>query len=252
MRNIKLIIEYDGTDFFGWQYQPNMRTVQGEIEKSIKQITGEESKLTAAGRTDQGVHALAQVANFKTRSDMHTEKCRNALNAIMPDDIYIKDATEVSADFHARFSAKSKIYQYSIMTKPSPLKRRQYWYVGYKLDIDAMNAVLPCFIGAHDFGNLSVANETHNSKRNTSVDDNSISKICEVYDFSLTNNDFDIILTVEANRFLRKMVRGMIGFIVDVGRGRFKKSDIEILFEKRFEGLYFAPAHGLCLVEVKY
>ncbi len=253
MRNIKLVIEYDGTDFFGWQYQPNNRTVQGEIEKAIRQVTQEDIRLIGAGRTDHGVHALGQIANFKTHSTLSLDKIMAGINALTADDIYIKQVTEVPPDFHARFSARSKVYRYQIMTIPSPLNRRYYWYVAYAIDIERIKAVLPHFLGEHDFQNLSVSDGQRYQEIDNSVGQkDSVNTKCVIYDLTLTSNNFDIILTIEANRFLRKMVRGIVGFIIDVGRGRFGVSDVELLFDKGLKGLYFAPAHGLCLVEVKY
>lgn len=245
MRNLKLVLEYDGNNFYGWEYQPDRRTVQGELEMAVRRITGEDIRITGAGRTDHGVHALAQVANFKTRSDIPCEKLKEGLNALTGEDIYIKEVSEAPFDFHARFSARSKIYQYRIMTRFSPLKRMYYWFVNYKLNLQSMSQSAESFIGEHDFRYISVSNgdEPQEYKRNT---------ICTMYHLSLTEVDNDIIINLEANRFLRKMVRGIVGFLVDVGRGRFQPETTEKLFTNRCRGLYFAPAQGLYLVEVKY
>ncbi len=245
MRNLELIIEYEGTDFYGWQYQPDKRTVQGEIEMAIVNVTGENTRIVGASRTDHGVHALAQVANFKTNSKIPCEKLRSGLNACTGEDIYIKEIKEVSLDFHARFSAHSKIYQYKIMRQFSPIKRRYYWLVDYILDLKLMRETLKYFIGEHDFKNFSVSsdNDLEIREKNT---------ICNILNLSLTEVDVDIIINVEADRFLRKMVRGIVGFLVDVGRGRFTPDDVEKIFSGKLNGIYFAPAQGLYLVEVKY
>ncbi|MEO0142504.1 MAG: tRNA pseudouridine(38-40) synthase TruA [candidate division WOR-3 bacterium] len=160
MRNFKLTIEYEGTDFFGWQYQPNKRTVQGEIESALKRITKENIRVIGAGRTDQGVHALGQVANFKTESEIKPENLKDALNSLIADDVYIKEIIEVPLDFNARSSAKSKIYQYNIMRKYSPLQRRYFWLVEYTLNLGEMKRAIRYFIGEHDFKNLSVSDRS--------------------------------------------------------------------------------------------
>ncbi len=245
MRNLKLIIEYDGTDFYGWQYQPDKRTVQGEIEKAIKKITGENIRIIGAGRTDQGVHALAQVANFKINSNISCDNLKSGLNALTGEDIYVKEVQEISSDFHARFSARSKVYQYKIMSQFSPMKRKYYWYVDYGLNLCLMKETIKYFVGEHDFRNLSVTSDDdfNGKEKNT---------LCTILNLSLTEMNNDIIISLEADRFLRKMVRGIVGFLVDVGRGRFWPDDAKKIFTGAFNNIYFAPAHGLYLVEVKY
>lgn len=240
-----MTIEYDGTDFYGWQYQPEKRTVQGEIELAIEKITGENTRIIGAGRTDHGVHALAQIANFKTNSDISCDKLKAGLNALTGEDIHIKEVKEVPSDFHARFSACSKLYQYKIMSQFSPIKRRYYWFVDYKLDLGLMKEALKYFVGKHDFRNLSVSNDTDSEDREKNT-------VCNIFNLSLTEKDIDIIINVEANRFLRKMVRGIVGFLVDVGRGRFQPEDAGKIFTGGLNGIYFAPAHGLYLVKVRY
>ncbi len=249
-----MTIEYDGTDFYGWQYQPEKRTVQGEIEKALRQITGQDIGIVGAGRTDQGVHALGQVANFKTESTVHPEKFREALNSLTNDDIFVKELVEVPLDFHARFSAKSKIYQYQIATRFSPIKRRYYWPVEYRIDIEKIKKAIPYFIGEHDFKNISVNNSIDKPAKNEVpiAAETEVNTICKIYDLSLTTDCFDIIIKVEANRFLRKMMRGLIGFLVDVGRGRFNPEDSMQVFYEGLKGIYFAPPQGLFLIEVKY
>jgi len=240
-----MVIEYDGTDFYGWQYQPERRTVQGEIESAIEKITGENIRIIGAGRTDHGVHALGQIANFKTNSDISCDKLKEGLNALTGEDIYIKEVKEVPSDFHARFSACSKLYQYKIMSRFSPIKRKYYWFVDYGLNLRLMEKTLIYFFGKHDFRNLSVSNDTDSDEQERNT-------ICNILNLSLTEMDIDIIINVEADRFLRKMVRGIVGFLVDVGRGRFQPEDVKKIFNEGLNGIYFAPAHGLYLVKVKY
>lgn len=240
-----MTIEYDGTDFYGWQYQPDRRTVQGEIETAIKEITGENIRIIGAGRTDHGVHALGQVANFKINSDISCNNLKSGLNALTGEDIYIKEIKEVPSDFHARFSACSKVYQYKIMSNFSPIKRKYYWYVDYILNLNLMKETIKYFIGEHNFRNLSVTSDDGFDRQEKNT-------LCNILNLSLTEMNIDIIISVEANRFLRKMVRGIVGFLVDVGRGRFQPDDAEKLFAGALNNIYFAPAHGLYLVEVKY
>lgn len=250
-----MIIEYDGTDFYGWQYQPGKRTVQGEIEEAIEETTGQPTRIIGAGRTDQGVHALAQVANFKTESKILPEKLRKALNSLTGEDICIKEVSEVPLEFHARFSAKSKIYQYRIMTQYSPLKRRTHWLVEYKLNIERMKKVIPDLVGEHDFKNVSVSDEASTPTNEISPADSENAHkntICRIDDLSLTTDGFDIIISIEANRFLRKMVRGLVGFLVDVGRGRYYPEDLMQIFSGGQKAIYFAPPQGLCLMEIRY
>ena len=129
MRNLSMIIEYEGTHFFGWQYQPNRRTVQGELQAALRKLTGEEIKLTAAGRTDQGVHALGQVTNFHTESNLPLLSIKKSPNSLVGDDINIRDVTVVPDDFNSRFSAKAKVYQYNITLEPSPFRLRYSWFI---------------------------------------------------------------------------------------------------------------------------
>ncbi|MEO0215565.1 MAG: tRNA pseudouridine(38-40) synthase TruA [candidate division WOR-3 bacterium] len=251
MRNFKLTIEYEGTDFFGWQYQPNKRTVQGEIESALKRITKENIRVIGAGRTDQGVHALGQVANFKTESEIKPENLKDALNSLIADDVYIKEIIEVPLDFNARSSAKSKIYQYNIMRKYSPLQRRYFWLVEYTLNLGEMKRAIRYFIGEHDFKNLSVSDRSEN-KLSQIDGNNRKSTLCMIYNISITEAGSQLMINIEGNRFLRKMVRGIVGVLIDIGRGRFKSEDVYEIYEGKIKNLYFAPPHGLYLVEVRY
>ncbi|HEX7320766.1 MAG TPA: tRNA pseudouridine(38-40) synthase TruA [bacterium] len=240
MRNLKLVITYDGTDFHGWQYQPNARTIQGEVEAALLRVTGEPAKLHGAGRTDQGVHAQGQIANFKTNSSMPVSDLCRALNALVGKSIVIADIAEVSPDFHSRFSAVGKVYQYHIIFKPSPFLARYAWHVTYSLELPAMDRVFKRLQGKHDFVHLSV----HNGDDTGTV--------CVLNELNLTEHDSGIIIKIKADRFLRKMIRGIIGFAVDVSRGHYSVADTEKVFQGQITDLYFAPPHGLCLMEVIY
>ena len=237
MHNIKLLIEYDGTNFYGWQIQPGLRTVQGELEKVIKNTTNAPIKLIGAGRTDQGVHALGQVANFRAQINLSTEKLRQAINSLTQDDIYIKKIEFVDERFNSRYSALAKIYRYHITFIPSPFKIKYNWYVNYQLNIEKMKQVLNYLVGEHDFKNFSISNGPENTT-------------CHIMKANLTDTLDGIIIEFEGNRFLRRMVRGMVGFLVDLGRGRFKIKNSEEVWH--IPELYFAPPQGLFLIKVKY
>ncbi|HEC77803.1 MAG TPA: tRNA pseudouridine(38-40) synthase TruA [candidate division WOR-3 bacterium] len=239
MKNIRMLIEYDGTDFFGWQYQPERRTVQGELEKALKTVLNEEVKLIGAGRTDQGVHALGQVANFSSSSRLDIKKIQKAVNSLTGDDVYIKQIETVEIDFHSRYSARSKIYRYHMIFEPYPTRIRYNWFIKHRPDTERMKDVFPYLLGEHDFKGFSV----HNGEKNTR---------CTLFRINLTETTSGIIIEIEGDRFLRKMVRGIVGFVLDVGRGRFSPGDAEGVLNDGLNGLYFAPAHGLFLIEVKY
>lgn len=239
MQNLRIFIEYDGTDFYGWQYQPNARTVQGEIENALEQLLNAKIRIIGAGRTDHGVHAICQVANFHTSSNLKLHQIKKGINSLTEDDVYIKDIDVVDNDFHSRYSAKTKIYHYYIVLEPSPLKLRYNWFVKHKLNVTKMKKVIPYILGEHDF-KLFSANK---GKDNT---------VCTIYNMNLTEDNSHIIIKIEGNRFLRKMVRGIVGFIHDVGRGRFSPGNVKEVFNSKIKDIYFAPSHGLCLVEVKY
>jgi len=237
MRNIRIDIEYDGTEYSGWQYQPNKRTIQGTIEEALEEIFREEIKIIGAGRTDAGVHALCQVANFKIDKDIPIENLRRALNSLLPPDIFIKRAMEVSMDFNARYDAKSKIYEYRILQGKSPLRRRYAWELSYKLNYEKMEEVKAIFPGKKNYGFFCQLSKP---------------AIVDVRGIGLTKKGDEIILRIEANRFLYKMVRRIVGALVDVGRGKIGAEDIVRSFDKGPNPFITAPANGLILVEVKY
>ncbi len=239
MAHIRIIIEYDGTDFYGWQVQPSRRTVQGEIEDALKRLTGKAVRVTGAGRTDTGVHARGQVAHFNGVTELSLSQLQKALNAMTGNDIYIKRIDRVTEDFHSRFSAVSKKYCYSILKVPSPLRNRYAWYTSFTLDVPSMKRVIPSLLGTHDFKHFSV----HNGKENTE---------CCLRNIDITEARSELCICVEGDRFLRKMMRGIIGFMYDVGRGRFAARDIDAALAGNVPDLYFAPACGLVLHSVDY
>lgn len=245
MRNIKLTIEYDGTNYLGWQKQPQGPTVQEEIKKALERITGEKISLIGSGRTDSGVHALAQVANFTTESKIKSTEFQMGLNSSLPTDITITEAVEVNPDFHAQFSAKSKTYIYKIYNSPYPsaLLRQRVWFMPLELNIDLMKEAAEYLIGEHDFKVFAQSGiEVKTTVRN-------------ILKVSLEQQSDNLILfSIEATGFLKRMVRLIIGTLVQVGKGRITPLDFSEILQsgEKNKYVYAAPPQGLYLKEVKY
>lgn len=243
MQNIKIIIEYDGTDFFGWQKQPNLRTVQGTIESALFKILQEEVKIIGASRTDRGVHAEAQVTNFFTDKGIESDILFYRLNKVLPKDIKIKTIEEVDGNFHARYNAKSKLYRYTILNGKiaSPLFRFYSWHIPAKLNISKIRVAKKILVGTHNFRFFSTSgNSSENFVRN-------IKKI------TLKKEDKFIYIFVEGEGFLKNMVRYIVATLVEIGKGKIEISDIKKMLEcKERKITKSAPAHGLCLVKVDY
>lgn len=242
MRNIKLKIEYDGTNYVGWQAQPNGRSIQMELENCLKQILQEDVTLIGAGRTDSGVHAKGQVANFKSDTKLELKKILNGLNALLPEDIKILSVQEVPLDFHSRYSAKSRKYSYYISSKPTAIFRNYSWYVKYNLDKDLLKKCSELILGAHDFEGfckLDKSNEHYLS--NVTISKWSFKRNFLKYE-------------IEANRFLYGMVRGLVGSMIDVARNHITFDDFISVLEKkdRSRAGQAAPAKGLFLDNIKY
>ena len=245
MRNIKLTIEYDGKDFNGWQKQPNKLNIQGEIEKAIKQITGEEVDLTASGRTDAGVHALGQVANFKTNSELPIGKFPIALNANLKKSIVIKSAEEVEERFHSRLTCKQKTYRYVINNSKygTAIYRNLETHIPIKLDIQKMQQAVKYFEGEHDFKAFKASGTSSKS---------SVRTIYKAEVIDAGNERIYIELT--GNGFLYNMVRIIAGTLVDVGLEKIEPEDIKeiIKSQKRENAGKTLPPQGLYLVRVEY
>ena len=227
MRNIKLTIEYDGKEFNGWQKQPNKLNIQGTIEQAIKQITGEEIELLASGRTDAGVHAIGQVANFKTNSNIPIEKIPIAINTNLKKTIRIKKAEEVDEKFHSRLSCKRKTYRYVINNSncESAIYRNLETYIPFKLDIEKMQEAAKLFEGEHDFKAFKASGTSSKS---------SVRKIYKAEVTKQNNNRIYIELT--SNGFLYNMVRIIAGTLVEVGEGKITPESItEIIDSKNRE-----------------
>ncbi len=245
MRNIRLTIEYDGKDFNGWQKQPNKLNIQGTIEKAIEKITGEEIDLMASGRTDRGVHALGQVANFKTNSTLPIEKFPIAINSNMKSSIRIKDAKEVDERFHSRLSCKRKTYRYVINNSKygSSIYRNLETHIPVKLDIEKMKEAVKYFEGEHDFKAFKASGTS------------SKSSVRIIYKAEVIEKpDERIWIELTGSGFLYNMVRIISGTLVDVGLGKIEPKEIKNIIESKDRqkaGKTLAP-QGLFLVKVEY
>ena len=245
MRNIKLLIEYDGTNYHGWQIQPNATSIQETIENRLQKITQEEIRLIAAGRTDAGVHAIEQVANFSTKSRLDINNIQRGLNSLLPPDIAIKEISEAEQDFHARYSAKSKIYRYVILNRrfPSPLYRNFSWFIPFNFNIEEMKKAAQYLLGKHDFSSFKASRcNSHNPIR-------------EVYGISVDKDTKGfIIFEIEANAFLKQMVRNIVGTLTDVGKEKMGAVEFEEILraKDRKKAGITAPPQGLFLVKIKY
>ena len=244
MRNIKLTIEYDGKDFNGWQKQPNKLNIQGTIEQAIKCVTGEDVELNASGRTDAGVHALGQVANFKTNSKIPIEKFAIAINSRLKKSIVIKKAEEVDERFHSRLNCKKKTYRYIINNSEegSAIYRNLETHIPQKLDVSKMEQAIKYFEGEHDFKAFKASGTSSKSSVRT------------IYEAKIYQKGEKIFIELTGNGFLYNMVRIIVGTLVDVGMGKIKPEDIpQIINEvKRENAGKTLPPNGLYLLNVMY
>lgn len=255
MRNIKLTIEYDGTNYCGWQIQKvhssasgrrtqSRKSIQETIEKALEKILPERVRLIASGRTDSGVHALGQVANFKTKSKIVPLRLKAALNSNLPADIRIKNAVDVDLNFHSRFQAKCKLYRYRILNKkvPSVFSKDYSYFVPYSLDWKAMRRASRVLVGSHNFSSFQARDKRERTPFRT------------IKSLRTYKENGEILIDIEANGFLYNMARNIVGTLIEVGRGKLKKGAVKEILQKKdrkFAGPT-APAKGLCLVKVKY
>ncbi len=243
-RTIRLTVEYDGTDFVGWQTQPNGLAVQQVIEEALFQLLGEPVRLYSSGRTDSGVHALGMAASFKTGRNLPLRAFVEGTNRFLPPAIAIRQASEVAADFNPIRAALYKHYRYTILnhTVRSPLNRLVSWHVRESLDLAAMQTAAICFAGRHDFASF----RGPNCSAQTTV---------RRVDSVTVRRDGDLVIVdVIGEGFLKNMVRIMVGTLVDIGRGRFSPELVERLLQepdRKMAGVT-APAMGLCLMRVVY
>jgi len=251
MRNIKLIIEYDGTNYSGWQIQKRCkredrgkkRTIQEVLEEVLAKILQDKVKVVASGRTDAGVHAKNQVANFKVESEISTRDLKKALNANLPSDIVIKKVNDVEFDFHARFNAKSKVYRYQISQKfLSCFDRLYFTYIPYILDLNLMRKEANVLIGRHNFKSFqSSGGKTKNTIRT-------------IKDIKIKKRKRYIFIDIEADGFLYNMVRNIVGTLIEIGRGKFSPGSMRKILKAKDRKVAgpTVPAKGLFLMRVKY
>ncbi|TAL23590.1 MAG: tRNA pseudouridine(38-40) synthase TruA [Nitrospirae bacterium] len=261
MKNIKLLMEYDGTNYHGWQEQNlaisqrNIVTIQGMLRENIKAITGEDVKVIGSSRTDAGVHALGQVASFLTDSYLEPAVLQRALNSLLPEDIKILDAEEVNEAFHPRYDAVSKSYFYLIsnMSISSAFLYRYAWRVPHRLDMDSMKEAGSLLKGRHDFSAFRGAGcgAKTTEREIISFDIERLERI----DFMTAGITGDFIkIRIEANAFLRHMVRNIVGTLIEIGRGKMAVNSISAAFEHRDRKRTgpTAPAKGLFLEKINY
>ncbi len=244
MRRIRLIISYDGTDYVGWQVQPNGVSVQELLEKALFELIGEQIRVEGSGRTDSGVHAKAQVAHFDTNARMAADKFAVAMNMHLPSDIRVLFSEECDPTFHARFSAKRKTYSYTVQlgAHADVFSRSTALHLHYKPDIEAMQTAAACVLGTHDFN----AFKCSGSKLENTVR--------TVYRSEWIKDGKYLTYFVEGNGFLYNMVRILVGTMLEIGNGKRPVSDMQKAIESgnRSDAGATAPAHGLCLIRVLY
>ena len=245
MRNIKLTIEYDGKDFNGWQKQPNKLNIQSEIERAIETITGEKVDLIGSGRTDAGVSALGQVANFKIENNkMPIEKMAYAINSQLKKSIRVKKAEEVEERFHSRYTCKKKTYQYTINNSEqgTAIFRNIQYHFPLKLDETKMNEAVKYLVGKHDFKSFKASGTS--SKNSVRI----------IYDAKVTRDGDLVKIELTGSGFLYNMVRIISGTLVEVGEGKIAPEMVKQILEKKDRSLAgkTLPANGLCLMKVDY
>ena len=250
MRNLRLILAYDGSEFSGWQVQPDAATIQGTLASAIGRITGEKVLPQGSGRTDAGVHALAQVASFFTESSVPAVNFVKALNDILPPSIRILEVGEVDAGFHARKSAKAKTYRYRMYRAPicSPFIARYVWHFPYPLDEETVSQAAATFVGEHDFTSFAAVDPERGREESEA------SNIRTIMSSGWARDGDEFIYTVRGNGFLHHMVRNLVGTFVLVGKGTLAVEDLPRILATRDRSAAgpTAPAGGLCLVSVEY
>jgi tRNA pseudouridine38-40 synthase len=265
VRNLKLILAYDGTDFAGWQVQPGHATIQGTLASAIGRLTGENVLPQGSGRTDAGVHALAQVASFQSTSTIPTENWVPALNHILPASIRVLEVAEAPPEFHPRKSAKAKTYRYRIHRADicPPFKARYVWRYPYPLDEAAMIAAAEAIAGEHDFTSFAAVDPERVERMTADPDGNGSAKttsgtrptnVRKIFSSSWYRDSDELIYTVRGDGFLHRMVRNLVGTFILVGKGTITRQDLEEILGARNRSAAgaTAPASGLFLVSVEY
>jgi tRNA pseudouridine38-40 synthase len=239
---LRLLVEYDGTDYAGWQIQKGQRTIQGEIEDALKIIVQKPVRITAAGRTDAGVHARGQIAHLDLEMPQDLKKLQNSLNGILSRDVRIKNIDQVNDKFHARYSATAREYCYLLTKKPNALLRNLSWYVPYTLNVKRMSQATAYIIGKHDFRSFCrvVSTVKHH--------------YCNVLEAQWIEDSETVKFIIKANRFIHGMVRALVGTLVDVGRGKMNSDEFKeiLLTRNRIFAGQSAPAKGLMLEKIYY
>ncbi|HWZ34471.1 MAG TPA: tRNA pseudouridine(38-40) synthase TruA [Bryobacteraceae bacterium] len=247
MRRIRITVSYDGTDFHGWQVQPGLATIQGTLESILGEIEGSPVKVEGSGRTDAGVHALAQVAAFSLVNPIPAANLCKAMNRVLPRDIRVLDAAEVPETFHPRFAAIAKTYEYRILRAEvcPPFERRYVHHHPYPLDEDAMIAAAPLLEGAHDFSAFAASDER---------DELGHSKVRRIFSSRLERCGDRLIYRVRGSGFLKHMVRNIVGVLLEIGKGNLASADLLARFSPdcAIPPGPTAPARGLFLVSVEY
>jgi len=250
MRNLKLILSYDGAEFSGWQVQPDASTVQGTLASAIGRITGEKVLPQGSGRTDAGVHALAQVVTFVTESSVPTENFVKALNDILPAAVRVLQVAEMPAEFHARHSARGKTYRYRMYRSSicPPFLARYVWHYPYPLDEEAMGRAAASVVGEKDFTSFAAVDPERGREGEP------ISNVRTIFSSSWERSGDELIYTVRGSGFLHHMVRNLVGTFILVGRGTLQTEDVTRIIDARSRSAAgaTAPASGLYLVEVEY
>lgn len=245
LNNFKITIEYDGSNYHGWQRQADEPTIQNEIENALMTMTQKKVTLIGSGRTDAGVHAFAQVANFHCDTTLGPDVFQKGLNSLLPKDIVIKDCIQVPENFHARYDATSKTYHYRLLNRPIPaaIFHQYAWHIQKKLDLEAMRNAIRYIIGTHDFR----AFEGAGSPRSNTIRSIMNANLIEM-------DDGYLVFEIKGDGFLRFMVRNIMGTLVDIGLGKITVDDFNRIFESkdRNDAGITAPAQGLFLVQVEY
>lgn len=244
MNNIKVTLEYDGTNYYGWQKQKDRETIQGQVEEAIRDLTGEDVELIGCSRTDSGVHAKGFIANFKIKSSIPSNRFREALNVKLPDDIVVVHSDKVDDDFHARYNAKGKTYEYLILNAEAPtaIMRNFTYHYKYNLNIDHMKEAAKYFVGTHDF----IAFRSQGSSVKGSIR--------TIFDLTVEKDGDYIKISVTGDGFLYNMVRIIVGTLINIGRGKNSPKDIIDIINSKDRTLAgdCVPAKGLVLKKVYY
>lgn len=244
MKKVKLVVAYDGTNYCGWQIQPNGVTIEQKLNEALTQLLGEEIKVTGASRTDAGVHSLGNVCVFETSSRMPAEKISFALNQRLPEDIVVQSSCEVDESFHPRFSKSKKTYEYRILNRKMrmPTRRLDTYFFHYELDVAAMQKAAGYLVGEHDFKSFCAANAQSETTIRT------------IYSCEVSKKEDIITIRVTGNGFLYNMVRIIAGTLIKVGNGDYKPEDMKEILDAcdRSKAGPTAPAHGLTMIGLEY